>query len=245
MLTGSQFSNAELFRLFDRLQVLFTAGLPLLSAVQFIADNDEGTLSEVMSDIAQKLSSGYTLSACFASHSHLFPTVVPAMLSVAEKVGALDIALNRLAAYFKRAGRIQSQLLGGILYPAGILLTALGMIGVLVFVVFPKEQQVLGEMGKPMPYLSLLAVHSIQLSVLFLGLVLIALFFLNLKANQRLQRGDRQWRLSLDRKGFEDSPDREGAGQSFSRPHALGLGRHAGSWGQSFPYRGCGLAGWQ
>ncbi|MFN8612692.1 MAG: type II secretion system F family protein [Vulcanimicrobiota bacterium] len=199
MLIGSQFSNGELFRLFDRLQVLFTAGLPLLAAVQFIADNDEGTLSEVMSEIAQKLSSGYTLSAGFASHPKLFPAVVPAMISVAEKSGSLDIALSRLALYFKRAERLQSQLMGGILYPAGILLTALGMVGVLVFVVFPKEQQVLAEMGKPMPYLSLLAVHSIQLSVVLMVLAVVALFFINLQANQRLRRGERQLRLSLDR----------------------------------------------
>lgn len=194
-----QFSNSELFRLFDRLQVLFTAGLPLLSAVQFIADHEKGPLSDIMSEVATKLSSGYTLSASFASYPERFPIVIPATLSVAEKVGALDVALRRLATYFEKAGRIQSQLMGGLLYPAGILLTALGMVGVLVFVVFPREQQVLGEMGRPMPFLSLLAVHSVQGAVVLLVAGVVGLLLLYSLAERRRRQGDRKLRLQLDR----------------------------------------------
>ena len=199
MLAGSQrFSNGELSRLFDRIQVLFTAGLPLLAAVQFIADHDEGSMSESMSEIAHKLTAGHTLSAGFASQSARFPMVVPAMLSVAEKVGALDLALSRLAAHFKRAERISGQLMGGLLYPAGILLTALLMVGVLVFVVFPQEQEVLREMGRPMPYLSLLAVHSVQAGVVLLGLAVLAGVALQAYADYRFKGGDRSLRLKLD-----------------------------------------------
>ena len=175
LLQRAKLSNTDLHRLFDRLHVLFTAGLPLLQSVQFVADNDTGLVSQTMNEIAGKISTGHPFSRCFAAYPWLFPAVVPGMLSVAERVGALDVALARLASYFQRAHRLQSQLLGGLLYPAGILTAALGMVGVLVFVVFPREQQVLAEMGRPMPYLSLLAVHSVQFWVVLLCLSLAGL----------------------------------------------------------------------
>jgi len=197
----AKLSNTDLHRLFDRLHVLFTAGLPLLQSVQFVADNDTGLISQTMSEIAGKISTGHPFSRCFAAYPWLFPAVVPGMLSVAERVGALDVALCRLASYFQRAHRLQSQLMGGLLYPAGILLAALGMVGVLVFVVFPREQQVLAEMGRPMPYLSLLAVHSVQMWVVVLCLSLVFLTLLYAWCERQAAQGNlkprRRWDKSL------------------------------------------------
>lgn len=198
LLKQPRFSKTQLHRLFDRLQVLFAAGLPLHSAVQFIADQDTGAVSRVMDDISQRINSGSSLSQAFAAHPHSFPTLVPGMLSVAEKSGSLDSALKRLSDYFQQANRLQSQLLSGLAYPAGILLAALGMVGVLVFIVFPREQEVLRDMGRNMPFVSLLAVHSVQLGVLALGAGVLALLATYAYAERQAAEGNRELRRRWD-----------------------------------------------
>lgn len=192
-------SLTELYRLFDRMAVMVSSGVPLLQTVEFVGQGESAALSRALDDIAGRISSGHRFSQAFGSHPRVFPHVVDAMFRVAERVGSLDIALNRLARYFERASRLRAQMLGGMMYPAGILGMALLMVAVLVFVVFPKEQAVLHEMGKEMPALSLLAVRGIQGGVVACALLVLTSLAVRVWATRRADSGDTAFLLRLDR----------------------------------------------
>jgi type IV pilus assembly protein PilC len=192
-------SLTELYRLFDRMAVMVSSGVPLLQTVEFVGQGESPPLARALSDIATKISSGHRFSQAFGAHPRVFPHVVDAMFRVAERVGSLDIALHRLARYFERAARLRAQMLGGMMYPAGILGMALLMVAVLVFVVFPREQAVLQEMGKQMPALSLLAVRGIQAGVLACASLAITAVVVRVWALRRAESGDTAFLLRLDR----------------------------------------------
>jgi type IV pilus assembly protein PilC len=100
-LFGSIVCKATLARWTRTLATLFAAGVPLVQALQSVADASGNTVyCDATHHIAQQISNGTSLTAAI-EHTRLFPDMVGQMVAIGEESGALDQMLDKVADFYE------------------------------------------------------------------------------------------------------------------------------------------------
>jgi len=135
--------RAEVTRTLDELGVLLNAGLPLDRALSLCVDNigHPGIAAEFRRLFAA-VREGATLSHAMADRPELFPPSAQAILEAGEANGRLGNALARVAHMFGQAEKIRRQITGAMIYPAALMLLAVGVILVMLLYVVPQFESV-------------------------------------------------------------------------------------------------------
>jgi type II secretory pathway component PulF len=140
--------------------------------------------------------SGESLSRALEAQGG-FPPVVVRLVEVGESSGELDVCLRRAAEGLERERILRSTVLGALLYPAVVLVLALGTVTYMMVSLVPKLTRFLEQLRRPMPAPTRLLIdisHWVERHALTTGIVL-ALGVLALL----LYRATAQGRLKTDR----------------------------------------------
>jgi type IV pilus assembly protein PilC len=90
-----------LARLASTLGSLVSAGVPIIEALDIVADNAGNTLlSDALHDAMNGVREGRSLSSCLAAHS-VVPAMFSQMLQTGEESGALDTMLGKLTEFYE------------------------------------------------------------------------------------------------------------------------------------------------
>lgn len=135
-----------------QLATLINAGLPLVNALQALADQTEGaTLKRIFVSIRESVEGGTSFARALGAFPKTFPKLYINMVASGEASGMLDTVLKNLAEYLESQLELQRKITGSLLYPAlmliicGLVITAL-----LVFVV-PKIVEIFNKQGAVLP----------------------------------------------------------------------------------------------
>jgi len=133
--------------------VLVDAGLPLLTAVEMLADlTDDKVLRSTLSRVAKAVNGGSSLSDALRAHPKVFTNIYVHMVEGGETGGLLPESLTRVADYLEEAQALHDRLIGAVIYPAVVLSAAsLAVIVVLTFVV-PVFSELFAAEGLTLPF---------------------------------------------------------------------------------------------
>jgi len=135
-----------------QLATLVKAGMPLLRALRTVADQlDPGPLRSVFSSVASDVESGVKLSEALASHPAWFPIFYVNMVRAGEVGGLLDEILKRLAELLEKQARLRERVKSALLYPAFVMVAAIGILIVLMAFVVPTFLGMFTELGSALP----------------------------------------------------------------------------------------------
>ena len=138
-LTKSRIKPAELMHLSRQLAAFIRAGIPILDAIQELADSAENKgVKRVMEDIAIDLKAGARLTEAFSAHPRDFPVYYLGILQSAELTGELDTVLDQLSTYLERDLDARRKLKGAMIYPTIVAVMAAVTVAVLALFVMPK-----------------------------------------------------------------------------------------------------------
>jgi type IV pilus assembly protein PilC len=93
---------------------------------------------EIVTDIREKVETGAPLSRALDDHPEVFNETWRAIINAGESTGKIDEAFEQLSWITKRQNEIKVRVIGALVYPAALVLLALGVIAVLVFFVLPR-----------------------------------------------------------------------------------------------------------
>jgi type IV pilus assembly protein PilC len=143
----------ELTLFTQHLAMLLGAGLPLLQALETLAEQTEETrLRDVVSQAADDIQEGRTLSQALARHPELFAPVYIGVVRNGEVSGRLDDALARLGGYLDRDQEFRRKVRESLVYPAIVLgLAAIVMTVFLVYII-PAFDKVYRTVGAELPF---------------------------------------------------------------------------------------------
>src|SRR5918995_3445954 len=102
-ITSEKLKKRELMHFSRQLAVFIKAGIPIITALETIADEAEDkVLRRVIADMVERLNTGSTFADAAAAHPEAFPRYYTGVLRSAELTGRLDETVDSLAQYLDR-----------------------------------------------------------------------------------------------------------------------------------------------
>jgi len=98
-------------------------------------------------EIHDRVVDGMTLADAMAKSPEVFPRVYVAMVEAGETGGFLDVVLNQIADFQAREKEMRAKVMAAMLYPAILLVLALGVLTFLMVFFVPKFQKLFSGFG--------------------------------------------------------------------------------------------------
>ncbi len=169
-----RFSASDFFLFNQQFVTLIRAGLPILRAVELLAERSTRPgIRAVLRDIRERVRGGSSLSEGFRAQG-LFPEVYISSLLAGERSGNLAGVLEQYIAYQRVTGTARRRLLTALVYPALLVVVAVGVLSYVTLFVIPRFAELYSEMNVSLPALTVAVVTvalNLRASLLVLLLV--------------------------------------------------------------------------
>lgn len=191
--------------LFTRfLSTMLSSGLPILQALDIIANDQENpSMKTLVLSIKNDVSGGKTLADSFSQHPKYFNDLYCNLIKAGEKSGVLDKILNRLANYLEKTETLKRKIKKALVYPIAILSVAFLVSGILLVFVVPQFQDMFQSFGAKLPFFTRMIVqlsHFLRGFWWLIGLILFILFlgiYYNLRNSEAARHLRDKWILKL------------------------------------------------
>ncbi len=131
---------------------MIDAGLPLVQALDIIGTQaDNPAFRKVLLAVKSKVEAGSTFADALAEHPKVFDELFVQLVRAGEIGGILDTILQRLGAYIEKNEKLKRRVKGAMVYPAIVLIVAIGVVGVLLGFVVPTFEKMFKDMGGALP----------------------------------------------------------------------------------------------
>ncbi|MGE5591124.1 MAG: type II secretion system F family protein [Bacillota bacterium] len=188
----------DLALLCRQLATLVGSGVPILQGLHVVVQQTAGRrLSRALAQVAEGVEAGQSLTEALTDAGSLFPPLMLHMVSVGEAGGVLEEVLQRLGDLYEREQAVNQKMRSAMLYPAVVLVAALGVSAFLVTTVLPRYGELFAQQGAllPWPTRFLLGAAALLRGYWYVVLLLAAL---GVVGYRRLMRQP-EWALRHDR----------------------------------------------
>lgn len=139
----------------QELLALLEAGLPLVEAVETLAEKDHRPESrKILAGITGALYEGQPLSAALQRQPATFPPLYIATVRASERTGDLDRALGRYVAYQMQMDEIRKKITSASVYPVLLIVVGGLVTAFLMGYVVPRFSAVYEGLGRNLPFFS-------------------------------------------------------------------------------------------
>ncbi len=131
---------------------MINSGLSLLRSLNILGEQTENKkLAGIVSEIANDVEKGSSLSDAIARHPKVFDRLYVAMVRAGETGGVLDMVLMQLAETIEKQVELRQRVKSAMTYPIAVMVLVLMIItGMLIFVV-PMFESMYSELGGTLP----------------------------------------------------------------------------------------------
>jgi len=172
----SQVKTEEKIIFTKNLSGMLKAGLSLSRALSVLKKQTKNvTFNNVLTSLSNEIDSGGTLSSGFVKFPNVFSKLFVSMARAGEESGDLAGALSEVGVNLEKSHSLTKKVKGALIYP-GIILSAMVLIGVLMFAfVVPTLANTFKELGVELPTSTkfIIALGNFFSQYLFLSFVLI------------------------------------------------------------------------
>lgn len=178
------------------LSSLLAAGVPFSRALVIIhREAAEPVAKAKWKEIHDLVIDGMSLSDAMARSPETFPRVYVAMVEAGETGGFLDVVLAQIADFQSREKELKGKVMTALMYPAILLILALGVLIFLLVFFIPRFQLVFQGFNAELPLITRMIVgvsDAVRNYGLFIGAGLVV-GFVSLRTWFRSEAGRRAW----------------------------------------------------
>ncbi len=154
-------SLKEVVNFTRQLSVMFKSEVPLVDALRALAAQWENPdFKQKIMEISEDVEGGSNLSQSLSRYPDVFSRFYVAMVRAGEASGNLSGSLSYLADYLERKNDLNSKIRGAALYPAFVVGVIIVILGLMVFFVFPRLEQVLAQTSAQLPLMTKLTLSG-------------------------------------------------------------------------------------
>ncbi|MFA6536164.1 MAG: type II secretion system F family protein [Candidatus Paceibacterota bacterium] len=171
-------NNRDIVILSRQIATLFGAQISALRVFKLLsAEVENHVLSEALSDVANDIQGGSTISRALGKHPKIFSEFYVNMVKSGEESGKLDQTFLYLAEYLDRSYEISSKARNALIYPAFVVVTFIVVMILMLTMVIPKVSAILKESGQALPIYTqiVLGISNFFVDYGFLLLILLAI----------------------------------------------------------------------
>ena len=148
-------NTAELAVFWRELATMVAAGLPVVEALESIAEEMEHVkLRKVLTDVTACMWEGFSFSQSLRRHPKVFSPMVTALIGAAEESGSFPEVSNQLATYLENRDRLIRKVQAALTYPIFLVGFFLIVMVVTTFWIIPKFREIYEGFGAKLPWLT-------------------------------------------------------------------------------------------
>lgn len=190
-------TTKEIVILSQQMATLFTAQVSALRIFRLLAsENENPKLGRALSDIAEQLQAGTSISNALDQHPDIFDKFYVSMVKAGEESGRLDETFGYLADYLDRSYEVTAKAKNALIYPAFIVFTFVTVMALMLTMVIPKISGILIDSGQEIPTYTKFVIAMSNFLINY-GWLLIILLVIGIFLLIRLTR-TKSGRIALD-----------------------------------------------
>lgn len=177
----NSFPQGDLAMFVQQLTRLLNASLPLDRALEILTTlmEDQRT-RRIVHRLLERVRDGASLAEAMAAEESAFPGVCVAMVRAGEEGGALRPVLARVAEFLVRSDAIRQKVISALIYPAVLLIVAVGSIILVLTFVLPQFESMFQDAGAKLPAATRMVMAASRMLreywwMLVLGLAIVAI----------------------------------------------------------------------
>src|SRR5271167_3303102 len=144
--------KAALGEVTRELSIMLGAGQDLDRALRFVVDNTRNARTRgILGNVRDKVRSGSSLAAALAAEPRSFSKLYVGLVRAGEAGGTLPATLDRLATLLERERSLTANLRSALIYPALLIVAAIGSIVLLLDYVLPQFTPIFEQAGAELP----------------------------------------------------------------------------------------------
>lgn len=121
------------------LTALIASGITITESLSVLYSQVSGRrFRSVLEDLKTRIEGGIALSEALSLHPQIFPEIAVSMVRAGESGGILQEALQSLVIYLEKKATLRRTVVRALIYPAVVLLAAIGVIFFMVAFVIPR-----------------------------------------------------------------------------------------------------------
>jgi type II secretory pathway component PulF len=183
----------------DELAMLLHAGIPMLDALDTLADQNRGPFRTALLGVRDQVSAGISLAEALRARPDLFDAASVHMVEVGENAGTLDTVLTQLADFKRKQLALRDSVTTAMLYPLFLVCFGTAAALFLMTCVLPPLLDNLSETLDVLPWPTLVAKTISDLLLRYGAILALALLavIVGLVVALRTERGKEIWHRTL------------------------------------------------
>lgn len=186
----------------EQLSTLLNSGMPLdrsLSVMIDLADNERVKI--MVEQIRDKVRGGGSLSDALEEQHGVFSSMYTNMVRAGEMGGALELSLKRLSDYLNSSKELRDAVLSAMIYPAILLVLAVGSLFILLAKVVPKFKPLFEDANVELPLITQVVFAGAELVQSFWWVLALLLVVAVLMLREQLKKPE--FKLKWDQKRLD------------------------------------------
>ncbi len=136
----------------QQIATMLRSGLTLMSAIKTASEQvRRPAMGEIWREVYARIEAGSSFTEALRAHPRHFPEYVVQLVKVGEASGQLEVVLNRAAEHLERGREMRVKLFNALMYPAIVLIMAVGVAIFMLVGIIPKLQKFLSARGRRLP----------------------------------------------------------------------------------------------
>lgn len=150
--TQRSVSADSLVFFYRQMAFMLRAGLPLAECLQLAATQvSSPRLNLALRRMHRDIEAGQSLSSALRKHPDVFKDIAANLVVAGESTGELGVIMERLATHLEKKTQLRKQMVNAMIYPAVVILAAIGVAVFMVAVIIPKFAQFIQGRGRRLP----------------------------------------------------------------------------------------------
>ena len=199
-LKTKKISVQDLSLLCDRFAIILSVGLPIVKAVDMLAEQMENKdLKKILVDVSKDVSVGRTLYASLAARDKVFPVTFLESVKSGEESGDLVKVFSRLKEYYERTNKTKQKVTSSLMYPMFTLVVAIIVIAIIMIFAVPMFSESFASSGKELPGITQFVINVSNFFInygLYVGIGLVVTI-VALRLYTRTGTGAEIWSITL------------------------------------------------
>lgn len=134
-----------------QLATLLSAGIPLVEAVQSLAEQSPPSFRRTLIHIKEQVEQGTSFARALGAYPAIFPRLYLNMIASGEASGKLDSVTTSLADYLEAQLELRRKLISALIYPAVMLVFCVLVVSGLLAFVVPQIVEIFTKQGAVLP----------------------------------------------------------------------------------------------
>ena len=180
-------SHDEVILFSHQMAIMVQTGVPLSEALDSVAQQAVNPhVRAVLSDVAQTVQGGATLSRALSNYPRVFPQLMISLIQASEASGTMGDMLERVSQCLTKERQTVKKIRGAMIYPLFMFVMAMGVTIFLLLFVLPRFSKIYEGRGAalPMPTQILLTTSHLALTYWYVwtgAIVAMALAFIYMR----------------------------------------------------------------